>query len=114
MWKSNNKGVKEKNSSRLVAELDGEDAQQGGGWQQGGPTFTCDYARKNNWEVRQNAQPRVPAQETKVSKPLVVKTCGGCSGGGNSQSHRRVPWRGPQDPRIHACPLTWELAPERA
>ena len=33
-------------------------------------------------------------QETKDSKPLAVKHCGGCKGGRNSQSHRRVCWKG--------------------
>ena len=31
--------------------------------------------------------------ETKDSKPLAVKYCGGCDGGRNSQSHRRVHWK---------------------
>ena len=33
-------------------------------------------------------QPRVPAPGKKASKPLAIKTCGGCGGGRNFQSHR--------------------------
>ena len=32
---------------------------------------------------------------------MSVKTYGGCSGGRNSQSHRRVHWRDPQGPRMY-------------
>ena len=31
--------------------------------------------------------------ETKDSKPLSVKSLGGCKGGRNSQSYRRVSWK---------------------
>ena len=48
----------------------------------------------------------------KDSKPLAVKTCGGCSGGKNSQTHRRVHWSVPCDPRMYTSPPTWESAPE--
>ena len=36
------------------------------------------------------AQPRVPAQGNKVSKPLTEKTCGGSGSRRKYQSHRRV------------------------
>ena len=32
-------------------------------------------------------------QETKDSKPLAVKHCGGCKGRRNSQYYRRVRWK---------------------
>ena len=32
-------------------------------------------------------------RETKDSKPLGIKFCGGCQGRGNTQSHRRVCWK---------------------
>ena len=32
-------------------------------------------------------------RESKDSKPLAVKYCGGCDGGRESQSHRRVHWK---------------------
>ena len=32
-------------------------------------------------------------QETKDSKVLAVKSCGGCKGRRNSQSHRRIAWK---------------------
>ena len=57
-------------------------------------------------------QHRVPAWETKASKPLAVKTCGSCSGGRNSQFHRRVCRRDPQGPRMYTSPPTQESAPE--
>ena len=61
-----------------------------------------------------NHTTRVLAQENKASKTLAVKTCGACGGGRNSQSHRRVGWRGSWDPRIYTSPPTQESAPERA
>ena len=49
-------------------------------------------------------------QETKDSNPPDVKSCGGCSGGRNSQPPKRVCWRDPQDPRTHTNPPTQESA----
>ena len=43
---------------------------------------------------RQTIQPRVLVQENEASRPLAIKTCGGCGGGINSQSPRRVWWMG--------------------
>ena len=81
----------------------------GGSWQ----SHICMLINlENNWGVRQTTKPRVPVQEKKVSKPLVVKICGGCSGR-NSQRHRRVCWRDPQGPKTHTNPPTREPAPER-
>ena len=59
-------------------------------------------------------KPRVPAQEKKASKPLVVKFRGGCGGGRNSQSYRRICWRGPcytRGPRTYTSPPIQESAP---
>ena len=77
----------------------------------GGPIFVCGYTRRN-WGVRQTVQPRVPVWGRKASKPLTIKTCGGCGSRRNSQSHRRVCWRDPQGPRMYTNPPTWESAPE--
>ena len=78
----------------------------------GSPTFACGYTGKNNWGVRQTAQRRVPAWEKKASKPLAMKTYGGCSSRRNSQPHRKVRWRGPQGPKTYTKPPIWESAPE--
>ena len=40
------------------------------------------------------------------SKPLTVKTCGGCGGGRNSQPHGRFFWRDLEGPRIYRKPPT--------
>ena len=55
-------------------------------------------------------QPRVTAWGNKASKPLAVKTCGGCRGGRNSQPHKRVCWRDPQGPRMYTKPPIQESA----
>ena len=53
----------------------------------GGPTFVLWQINwRNNWGARQTAQSSVPAQETKASKLLAVKICGGCGTGENSVS----------------------------
>ena len=52
-------------------------------------------------ESEQTTQPGVPAPLNKASKPLTIKTCGGCDGRRNSQPHRRVHWREPQGPRMY-------------
>ena len=67
----------------------------------GGPTFACRETGRNNWGATQTMQPRVPAWEKKASKPLIVKTCVGCSVRRDSQLHRRVHWRDPQGPRMY-------------
>ena len=51
-------------------------------------------------------------QGNKASKPLTEKTCGGCSGGSNSQPHKRVYWRDPWGPRMYINLPTQESAPE--
>ena len=61
--------------------------------------------------MRQPAQPRVPVLEKKASKPLAIKVFGGCSGGRNSQPHRRDEWRDLQGHRMYTNPPTWESAP---
>ena len=58
--------------------------------------------------MRQTAQPRVPAWRNKASKPVIEKTCGGCSGERNSQPYIRVLWRDTQGPRTYTNPPTWE------
>ena len=62
--------------------------------------------------MRQTVQPRIPAWETKASKPLAVKICGSCGGGRNFQPHWRVHWRDPRGPRLCTNPPTQESAPE--
>ena len=57
-------------------------------------------------------QTRVPVWGNKASKPLIEKTCGDCSGGRNSQPHRRVRWKAH---RVLECTQNHppgELAPE--
>ena len=78
----------------------------------GGPTFACRKAGRINWGARQTAQPTVPAWETKISKLLAVKICAGCGGRRNSQPHRRVHWRDPQDPKTYTNLPTRESAVE--
>ena len=85
--------------------------QQPGGLEY--PTFTHGSAERNNWGARQTTQPRVPVQEIKSSKPLAVKMHRGYGSRRDSQSLRRVFWRGPQDPRTYTSPPTWESAPKR-
>ena len=110
------KELKKKHSSRLVRGAEtgsqgGEDLRQGGS-----PTFACGHTRRNNWRMRQTAQPRVPAQGNKASKSLTLKTCGGCGGRRTSKPHRRVHWRDPQGHRMYTNPPTHpptqESAPE--
>ena len=57
-------------------------------------------------------QTRAPAQRIQVLKPEAVKTGGGCGGRRNSQSHRRVPWRGPQNSRMYTSPSSQGSAPQ--
>ena len=76
------KELKEKHSSRLVWGAErggwgGEDAQQGGGWRTGWSHICVQIKGRYNWRARQTLQPRVQAWGSKVSKRLVVKTCGG-------------------------------------
>ena len=98
-----------------------EDVQQGnrpcrrgGGWRTRWFHIFALISRRNNWGARHTTKPRVSAWETKDWKPMVVKACGVCEGGRNSQSHRRVCWRGSQGPRRYTNPHTRESAPERA
>ena len=78
----------------------------------GSPMFACGQTRRNNWGVRKTMKLRVPVWEKKASKPLTVKTHGGCSSARDSQPHRRVDWRDPQVPRMYTNPPTLESAPE--
>ena len=66
--------------------------------------------RTNSKAVNCTGQAELADWETKHLKPLAVKFCGGCGGGRNSQSYKRVPWRGPLDPRMYTTPSTWESA----
>ena len=77
------------------------------------PTFVCGYAGRNSWGARQTVKPRVPAWETKGSKSLALKACGDCGSRRNSQCHRRVHSRGPQESRTYTSPPTCKSAPER-
>ena len=43
----------------------------------GSRTFVCRQTGRNNWGVRQTAQPRVPVWGNKASEPLIEKICGG-------------------------------------
>ena len=47
-------------------------------------------------------------QEIKDSKPLAVKSCGGCEGSRNSHSHRRVRWKVGQELSKH-CSLSDQI-----
>ena len=49
----------------------------------------------------------------KVSKPLAVKICGGCGSRRNSQPHRKVGWRDPQDPRTCTNTTAQEISTRR-
>ena len=112
------KELKKKHPSRPLGgeetgNRDREDSRQGGSWK----TRQSHICALINWEKqlgreRETAQPRVPAQGNKASKPLTIKTCGGCGDGRNSQPHRRVHWIDPQGPRPYTNPPTWESAPE--
>ena len=91
------KELKKKHSSKLVGGAEkgswgGEDVQEGSDWRSK-QSHICILI---NWEeqlgARQTAQPRVPVQANKASKPLTQKTCGDCGSGTNSQPHRRVHW----------------------
>ena len=112
------KELKKKHLPRPVggAEMgswSGEDSSKGSGWRTwAGKVVAGGAGGRNNWGVRQTAQPRVPAWGNKASKPLTEKTCGHCGGGRNSQPHRRVCWRHPQGPRMYTNPPTQESAPE--
>ena len=111
------KELKKKPSSRLVGRV------ETGSWVErtcgkavagrlGSPTFASGKTGRNNWGARQTVQLRVPACGNKASKPLAVKTCGGCGSGRNSQPHRRVHWRDPQGPRTYTNSSTQESASE--
>ena len=108
------KELKKKHSSRLVERVEtgnqvGGDMWQGSGWWTK-QSHACIWI---NWGVRQTTQPRSPVWEKRASKPLVVKTYGGCGGGGRTcQSHSRVFWRGPWGPGAYTNLLTWESAPD--
>ena len=66
------KELKKKHSSRLVGGV------EMGSWAERTCGKVADLSRKV----------ALAKQETKDSKPLAVKYCGGCKGGRNSQSHR--------------------------
>ena len=113
VWKSDNHGVKEEifiqTSRRCGDRKLGQRVCMARGWlvEQVVPYLS-------NWGARQTTQPRVPVQENKASRPVAEKTCGGCSSGRNSQTHRRVHWRDPQGPRMYTSPATQESVPEES
>ena len=87
------KELKKKYSSRLVGGVETviwgrDDLWQGGSWQ----TRWSHICVQINWEEQLGSQTDCATQgseqENKASKPLVVKTCGGCSDRRNSQPHR--------------------------
>ena len=51
-------------------------------------------------------------RKKEASKPLAVKTHGGCSSRRNSQPQQRACWRDQQGPRMYTNPPTQESAPE--
>ena len=69
-----------------------------------------------NWEEQLGSKTDLTAQGSrwgiKASKPLTVKTYGGCSSEINSQPHRRAHWRDPQGPRMYTNPPTQGSTPE--
>ena len=74
----------------------------------GGPTFSWIGQEEQLGKRDRLWDPGFQHRETKDSKPLAVKICGGCGGERNSQPHRRVHWRNPWAPRMYTNPRTWE------
>ena len=125
-WKSDNQVVKEETFIQTgMRRRDGSWGREvtwqgsgcyrlGRGWQ----TRQSHLHVQISWEEQLGSKIDCTTQgsrkETKASKPLIVKTCGSCSNRRNSQSHRKVCRRGPQDPRMYTSPPIWESAPERA
>ena len=54
-----------------------DQCRQGGGWQTR-QSHICVQINREEQLGSKTSQPRVPMQETKASKPLAVKSCGGC------------------------------------
>ena len=79
----------------------------------GDTAFMYRYTGRNNWGATQTEQPRVPVQGNEASKPLPVKTYGGCGSGRNYQPHRRVRWRDPHGPRMYTNPPTQGISTRR-
>ena len=63
-------------------------------------------------ETDRRHNPGFQHRKPKPQKHLVVKICGGCGIGRNSQPHGRVHWRQPQGPRMYTNTPTQESAPE--
>ena len=108
------KELKKKYSFRLVVGVETgsrgwEDVWQGNDWQARW-SHVCVWI--NREEQLGSKTDWVPEQEKKASKHLAVRICGGCSSRRNSQPHRRIHWREPQDPRMYISPPTAESAPE--
>ena len=56
----------------------GEDSSKGSGWRTwAGKVVAGGAGGRNNWGVRQTAQPRVPVRGNKASKPLTEKNLWG-------------------------------------
>ena len=69
---------------------------KGSGWRTG-RSHICVHI---NWEEQLGSETDHATQGSsggnKASKPLTVKTCGGCGAGRNYQPHKGVHWRDPQ------------------
>ena len=101
--KSNNQGVKEPfiqagRRGRDWQPLGGEDRQQGGrprgrgrGWRTQVIQHLPGYKPGRTTRERDRLRdPGFQHRKLKTQKPLGVRTCRSCTGGRNSQSHRRV------------------------
>ena len=79
---------------------------------QAAPHLCVDNPGGTTGEQDRPCNPGFQFRDIKASNPLTEKTCGGLGGRRNSQPHRRVHWRDPQDPRTYPKPPIWESAPE--
>ena len=100
VYKSDNQGVKEENSSRPVGGAEtgswgGEDTWPGGYWRtrwarqrlvnQSVPCSHADKPGVTTGECHRPCNPEFQCGKNKSSKPLAIKICGGC---GSGQPHR--------------------------
>ena len=107
------KELKKKHSFRLVGGAEtgsqgGKDVWQGGSWQTGRSHISMKINPEKQLGSKTDHAAQGSSMQKKASKPLAVKTCGGCGSRINSKSHRRVHWRDPQGPRTYTKPPTWE------
>ena len=106
------KELKKKHSSRLVGGVERTCGKVDGWW-----TGWSHICRQINLEEQlgsvTDCSIKGYSAGNEDSKPLTEKICEDCSGGINSQPHRRVRWRDPQGPRMYTNPSTQESAPEK-